>query len=235
VSGQNTADTDRTPGYRVLGQPTLADTSLESRCPAANVRFGGMDTGGDKFGPSGIAVDMHGRLYVTDYGGQRVLTWPDIESLAACQAADGVIGVGELSGPEAVAVDPDSRTVFVADTLSHTVRGYRRDGTGAWTQTVRLGTEGASGSSLSDFQFPRGLALGGDGHLYVGRAHRGGADLARRLYDGGSLSVARQGRYLRGPRDLPSRHRRGTRTDSSGLHSPSIPLDLKQEGTPCLI
>jgi len=167
VSGQNTADADGTPGYRVLGQPTLADTSLESRCPAANARFGGMGTSGDMFGPSGIAVDMHGRLYVTDYGGQRVLTWLNVDSLAACQAADGVIGVSELSGPEAVAIDPDSRTVFVADTLSHTVRGYRRDGTGAWTRTVRLGTEGASGSSFSEFKFPRGLAMGGDGRLYV--------------------------------------------------------------------
>jgi len=119
------------------------------------------------FGPSGIAVDLTGRLYVTDYGGQRVLTWADVDGLSGCQAADGVIGLGELSGPEAVTVDPESGIVFVADTLSHTVKGYRRGDTGAWIRMVQLGTEGVDGQEFNRFRFPRGLAVGADGRLFV--------------------------------------------------------------------
>jgi hypothetical protein len=145
MSGQTRTDPARGPDYRVLGQPTVADTLLASRCPGADARFGGSGTVADMFGPSGVAVDSNGRLYATDYGGQRALTWPDVDVLATCQAADGVIGAGELFGPEAVAVDPDSGTVFVADTLSHTVKGYRRNAAGAWARVVRLGAEGEDG------------------------------------------------------------------------------------------
>jgi DNA-binding beta-propeller fold protein YncE len=167
MSGQTRTDPARGPDYRVLGQPTVADTLLASRCPGADARFGGSGTVADMFGPSGVAVDSNGRLYATDYGGQRALTWPDVDVLATCQAADGVIGAGELFGPEAVAVDPDSGTVFVADTLSHTVKGYRRNAAGAWARVVRLGAEGEAGQDYSRFQFPRGLAVGADGRLYV--------------------------------------------------------------------
>ena len=113
------------PGYRVLGQPTLLDTTLDSRCLDARAQFN-LSNAGDMYGPAGIAIDPRGRLYVTDFGGQRVLTWPNADALKRCQSADGVIGAGELFGPEAVAIDPGSETVFIADTLSHTVKGYRR-------------------------------------------------------------------------------------------------------------
>ena len=68
-----------------------------------------------------------GRIFVTDFGGRRVLTWPNFGALTSCVAADAVIGGGgDLSGPEAVAFDPQSGTLFVADTLAHTVKGYRK-------------------------------------------------------------------------------------------------------------
>jgi mannan endo-1,4-beta-mannosidase len=153
----------------VLGQPTLSSTTLASRCANADARFNfRWDPGfGEMFGPSGIAVDAGDRLYVTDYGGQRVLTWPNFEALEACLPADGVIGAGDLSGPEAVVVDAGSGTVFVADTLSHTVKGYRRAATGAWTRVVQLGTQNVPGAGVDQFHFPRGLAVDPNGRLFV--------------------------------------------------------------------
>jgi len=156
------------PAYGVLGQPTLADSSLASRCPDLNAQFNFKDNGGGDLmhGPSGIAIDFRGRIYVTDYGGQRVLTWPNAGALQACQSADEVIGAGDLFGPEAVAIDVPSDTVFVADTLGHTVNGYRRVA-GAWNRVVTLGTQGVSGSSFNQFNFPRGLAVDPGGRLFV--------------------------------------------------------------------
>jgi mannan endo-1,4-beta-mannosidase len=155
------------PPYRVLGQPDLASTTLATRCPGANARFNFKNDGGfQMFGPSGIAIDPRGRVFATDYGGRRVLTWPDFDALARCSAADAVIGAGELAGPESVAVDPHSGLLFVADTLSHTVKGYKREG-GAWVKAVTLGREGVAGAGFDRFNFPRGLALDSGGRLFV--------------------------------------------------------------------
>ncbi len=156
------------PGYRVLGQPTLEDASYASRCADPNAQFNYSTAGGfEMYGPSGIAIDPRGRVYVTDFGGQRVLTWPDADALESCQPADGVIGAGELFGPEAVTVDVRSETVFVADTLRHVVKGYQRAADGTWALVVTLGIPDVSGNASNQFYFPRGLAVDPTGRLYV--------------------------------------------------------------------
>ncbi len=153
--------------YRVVGQPGLAGTSLASRCAGANARFNFLNNGGfQMFGPTGIAVNPSGRFFAADYGGQRVLTWLNFESYATCQAADAVIGGGLLEGPEALVFDAKSGDLFVADTLSHSVRGFRRAGAG-WNLFVTLGTPGVSGAAMNRFNFPRGLAVDPGGRLFV--------------------------------------------------------------------
>lgn len=154
------------PAVRTIGQPTIDDTTLATRCPSPNARFGFRDNGGfEMFGPAGIAMDPRGRLFVTDFAGGRVLSWPDIDAVAACTPGE-VIGAGDLAGPESVAVDPNSETVFIADTLDHTVKGYRNTG-GGWTKVVTLGTPGVPGTGMDRMNFPRGLALDARGRLFV--------------------------------------------------------------------
>ena len=133
--GASAINATAAPAYRVLGQTGLSGTTLASRCPGVNARFNFLNDGGfEMFGPSGIAIDPRGRIFVTDFGGRRVLTWPNFDALTSCVAADAVIGGGgDLSGPEAVAFDPQSGTLFVADTLRHTVKGYRKNGA-AWDE-----------------------------------------------------------------------------------------------------
>ena len=153
--------------FRTLGQPNLASTTLASRCPHANARFNFRDNGGFKmYGPSGIAVAPGGRLFVTDFGGGRVLSWPDTNALSACQPADRVIGAAQLEGPEAVAVDSEGK-LYVADTLAHAVRIYRPGATGNYALYRTLGLPGTSGAAANRFHFPRGLAVGPGGRLFV--------------------------------------------------------------------
>lgn len=155
------------PAYLTLGQPNLSGTTLASRCAQPNARFTFENNGGfQMFGPSGIAVDPRGRVFVTDYGGQRVLTWPNFEALKSCSVADGVIGAGDLEGAESVAIDARSGLVFVADTLSHTVKIYRQSG-GSWVKTATLGEQDTAGTGTDHFNFPRGLALDPGGRLFV--------------------------------------------------------------------
>ena len=153
------------PSYGVLGQPNLNGKTLSSRCTNGAARFSYLNNGGfEMFGPSGIAIDPSGRFFVTDFGGRRVLTWPNFASLAACSAADGVIS--GLAGPEAVAIDHRTGWVFVADTLDHTVKGYRF-ASGAWRLLVTLGVSGVPGADDTHFNFPRGLAFDPGGRLFV--------------------------------------------------------------------
>jgi mannan endo-1,4-beta-mannosidase len=167
VSSISANAVDAAPTYRVIGQPNLAGTTLASRCAGVNARFNFRNDGGfAMYGPSGIAIDPRGRIFITDFGGRRVLTWPNFDALAACASADAVIGAGQLSGPEAVAFDPQSGALFVADTLSHTVKGYRKVGA-SWTRFVTLGQEGVAGAQLNRFNFPRGLAVDPGGRLFV--------------------------------------------------------------------
>jgi mannan endo-1,4-beta-mannosidase len=152
--------------YSTLGQPDLASISLASRCANPNARFSFDNAGFDQYGPSGIAIDPRGRIFVTDFAGDRVLTWPDFTALTSCQPADAVIGVGDLDGPESIAIDTATGNLFVASTLSHAVIGFK-PAAGAWTKFVTLGTPGASGSSASRFHFPRGLAVDSQSRLFV--------------------------------------------------------------------
>src|SRR3954447_32737 len=93
AAGQSTV-----PAFQsTLGQPTLADRTQSTRCAGANARFTYFDNGGFKmYGPAGIAVASSRRVFVTDYGGRRVLSWPNTDALTQCQSADLVIGAGQL-------------------------------------------------------------------------------------------------------------------------------------------
>jgi DNA-binding beta-propeller fold protein YncE len=86
--------------------------------------------------------------------------------LGKCPKASDVIGKNDLAGPESVAFDPQSETLFVADTLSHTVKGYRKVA-GSWKKILTLGKQGTPGAASNRFNFPRGLAVDSGGRLFV--------------------------------------------------------------------
>jgi DNA-binding beta-propeller fold protein YncE len=125
------------------------------------------DGGYDMYGPSGIVIAPSGRLFVTDYGGERVLSWPNADALTKCEPADIVIGAGDLLGPEALALD-SSGNLYVADTNDHTVKIFKPNAEGtAYSLSVTLGTPGTAGDGDNQFDYPRGLAIGPGGTLFV--------------------------------------------------------------------
>ncbi len=156
--------------FRTLGQPTLTATTLASRCANTRAQFNRHDFGGGfaTDGPTGIAISSSGRLFVADDGGHRVLSWPNADALTSCQSADKIIGTNVLVGPEAIAVDGDS-TLYVADTLDHTVKIFALGANGNWALTHTLGTSGVAGNQGSStlLNYPRGLAVDEQGRLFV--------------------------------------------------------------------
>ena len=125
-------------------------------------------------GPSSIAVDSLGNLYVADSSNhliRKVSASGVVSTLAGVAGqlgnADGGAGVARFSGPSAVAVSPLG-VVYVADTYNHTIRAVAADGTVA----TLAGLAGSSGSadgagSTARFAFPSGIAYSPDGYLLV--------------------------------------------------------------------
>jgi hypothetical protein len=124
--------------------------------------------------PGGVAA-LSGTLYIADTGNNvvraRALATRAVTTLAgnagapATDAArDGDKTTARLKAPAGIAVnDGAPRIIFAADSQSHTIRAITPDG----AITTIAGEPGASGSDAAHLNTPLGLALAGDGALYV--------------------------------------------------------------------
>jgi streptogramin lyase len=124
--------------------------------------------------PSGVAVDGDGNLYVADRDNNtiRKITPAGVVTTLAGTAgssgsADGTGADARFNYPSGVAVDGVGN-VNVADRYNHTIRKI----TPAGVVTTLAGTAGSSGSADGTgadarFSRPFGVAVDGDGNLYV--------------------------------------------------------------------
>lgn len=94
--------------------------------------------------PYGVAVDGHGRVYVSDTASRRVFVF---DPVARTVSFVGDTGAGKVTKPIGVAVDNEGH-VFVADATLNRVFGYAADG----SLMIAIGREG-------EFENPSGLAL----------------------------------------------------------------------------
>ena len=113
-------------------------------------------------GPSGLAVDAAGNLYVADTLNQ------SIRKITTAGAVSTISGTSGLEGPQGLALD-SAGNLFVADPNSQTIRKVVL-ATGA--MTVTAGQAGSSGSDdgqagQARFNDPSGVAVDGTGNLYV--------------------------------------------------------------------
>lgn len=131
------------PRWLAVGDPGRVGTSEVAALPRA---FGGPGSGPGQFrAPSGIAVDVRGRVWVADTGNDRVQAFTRDGALVRVLA-------GRLKAPEGVAVDA-AGNVYVADT------GNRR--------VVQFSWWGGFVREFGDLVRPRGVALDRAGRLLV--------------------------------------------------------------------
>jgi class 3 adenylate cyclase/DNA-binding beta-propeller fold protein YncE len=109
-------------------------------------------------GVAGMSLDGHGHVFATD-GANTVWELTAGDGRVVKKWGTGGTGPGELSGVGAIAVDPRSGRVYVADVNNNRIQVFTSSGKwlASWPTPGTLG-----GSSQ-----PNGVALDGLGHLYV--------------------------------------------------------------------
>jgi len=124
--------------------------------------------------PSGVAVDGNGNVYVADtnnYTIRKVTPAGVVTTLAGSAgnfgSTDGTGSAARFNQPGDVTVDVNGN-IYVADTGNHTIRKV----TPAGVVTTLAGSAGMTGSadgtgSAARFNFPGGVAVDGNGNVYV--------------------------------------------------------------------
>ena len=123
-------------------------------------------------GPSGVAVDASGNVYVADAGNNRICVVSqsgNTRTLAGSGNAGSNDGAGisaTFNNPTGVAVDATGN-VYVADMLNNLIRKITPDGT-----TATLAGSGYIGSkdgstTAASFYFPNSLAVDASENVYV--------------------------------------------------------------------
>jgi sugar lactone lactonase YvrE len=144
-------------------------------------------------GPSGLAADAFGNVFVADTGNHLirkitpdgwVTTWAGMALTAG--SIDGTNSTARFNYPEGVAADRTGN-VYVADTGNHTIRKI----TPAGVVTTLAGSPGKSGSadgvgSAASFNGPWGLTLDDAGNIYVADT---GNDMIRKITPAGLVTT----------------------------------------------
>jgi len=134
----------------------------------------GVGTAATFSGPHGVAVDRDGNVYVADTDNstiRRISRDGIVTTLAGTAGVtggrDGIGAEATFRFPQDLAAD-SAGNVYVAEVNSHTIRVISPQG----LVTTIAGKQGESGSedgTAADarFNFPRGLAVDGEGNVYV--------------------------------------------------------------------
>jgi streptogramin lyase len=172
-------------------------------------------------GPSGLAVDGAGNVYVADSGNNtiRKVTPAGVVTTLAGKAgstgsADGMGTTARFAQPEGVAVD-GAGNVFVADSLNSTIRKI----TPAGLVSTLAGTAGSCGSAdatgtSARFCTPQGVAVDPSGNVFV--ADYGNHTIRRIMPNG--LVITFAGSASSGSED-------GTGTDARFARPTSVAVD----------
>ncbi len=131
--------------------------------------------------PIGIALGPNGAVYVSDVGSQRirVILNGRVRTLAGSGTflaggswvrggyRDGPGAQAQFNFPAAVAVDSKGR-VYVADADNHSIRAIEPDGTvSTFAGSPMVSTEVNGPRATAGFHRPMGVALNGNGELFV--------------------------------------------------------------------
>jgi sugar lactone lactonase YvrE len=167
---------------------------------------GGQATAAQLAGPSGIAIDKAGNVYIADLGNnaiRKINTAGIISTNAGNGTAGGYSGDGgqatsaQLSHPQDVAVD-EGGNIYIADNRNNVIRKVNTlgiistivgNGYGA-TASFPNPTGGYSGdggaATAAELWFPNGVAIDAVGNIYISDQHN---NVIRKAYMGNPTGI----------------------------------------------
>ena len=129
-------------------------------------------------GPTGLAIDSQGNVYVADTGNHQVHVFDAQGNLVRSMGGFGS-GQKQFYEPRGLAVDAQDN-LYVADTWNARIVKYSPDGTwlASWGEgdrelaegrkaTITDGTQAGNAAAPMGLYGPRGLAIDGQGDLYI--------------------------------------------------------------------
>lgn len=149
--------------YRVVaksaGGTTYGADQTFSTAPKVYLsKFGSKGTTEGKFeGPQGVATDVHGNIWVTDYSNDRIEEFSSTGTfLRACGSKGS--GEGQLNEPTGIAVNPTNEVdrggdIYVSDSGNDRIEVFQ-------PECKFVETFGKAGTENGDLSDPMGLAFG---------------------------------------------------------------------------
>ena len=187
------ADTDNHTVRKVVAA-TGAVTTLAG-LPGVPGSADGTGQGARFNGPSGVAVDGAGDIYVADtlnHTLRKVTPLGVVSTLAGIPGAsgstDGAGSAARFFGPQGIALD-GAGSLFVADTNNHTIRKVTLATGGVTTVAGGAGSSGSTdgSGSIARFNHPSDLAVDSAGSIYVADTEN---DTLRIILPSGVVSTA---------------------------------------------
>ena len=147
---------NRTAVYAKVNKFTIPEAPGEEEFVSEFSTYG--DADGQIIWPTGIALDSHGNVYVTDEWMNRVSIFDKDGNFLSLWGSQGA-GDGEFNRPSGIAID-DEDNLFIVDSLNHRVQKFSKDG-------QYLAKWGSLGSSDGELNSPWGITIDHQGYVYV--------------------------------------------------------------------
>ena len=154
--------------FTILVSPVLAQQPVAVVADFFNARVQTLSPNGiaafscQCIGPSAVAIDRDGNVYVTSYygnSGGKVMKF-DASGTLLSRFADQGSGDGEIAdGAQGIAID-SAGNIYVADTFNSRIEKFNASG-------VYQLQFGSFGSGNGQFDTPMGIAVDGDGNMFV--------------------------------------------------------------------
>ena len=143
----------------LLGFASALPATVGAQPPVYLTQWGSPGSGDGQFiGPSGVATDAAGNVYVADAGNERIQKFTGTGTYLTQWGSPGA-GNGQFNGPFGVATDA-AGNVYVVDRFNHRIQKF----TGTGTYLIQWGS---FGSGDGEFNAPNGVATEASGNIYV--------------------------------------------------------------------